>query len=193
MNNRKRSGLILMFCLFSLLTMGQKCKTSQKMARKAAKHLTEEKIIRATKLQPIFSKFSQAAGASLIQSDKGYYLRLQLVRELGRRIHIMADNPLVFLLTNENQVALYPDRDHPGKFNLPATTEINRPFYKVTEEQLQQLATSPIQYVKVYFTSDKVSEDKRGIDDLGIFFDYEILNDNFQSNLLEAATCMLRQ
>lgn len=192
MNNPKR-GLLLLFCLFSLVAMGQKCKTSSKMARKAAKHLTEEKIIKATKLKPIFSKFSQAAGATLIQSDKGFYLRLQLVRELGRRIHIMADNPLVFQLTNEARVTLYPDRDHPGKFNLPATTEINRPFYRVTEEQLTQLATSPIQYVKVYFTSDKVAEDKRGKDDLGTFFDYEILNDNFQSNLMEAAICMLQQ
>ncbi|WP_430966485.1 hypothetical protein [Spongiimicrobium sp. 2-473A-2-J] len=192
MNNPKR-GLLLLFCLFSLYATGQKCKTSSKMARKAAKHLTEEKIIKATKLQPIFSKFSQAAGATLIQSDKGFYLRLQLVRELGRRIHIMSDNPLVFQLTNEARVTLYPDRDHPGKFNLPATTEINRPFYRVTEEQLKELATSPIQYVKVYFTSDKVAEDKRGKDDLGIFFDYEILNDNFQSNLLEAAICMLQK
>lgn len=184
--------LVVLLCMVSTLAMGQKCKESSKMARKAAKHLKEEKILKASKLQPLFSKFSQAASANLVKSDKGYYLRFHLIRELGRRIHIMADNPLVFQLRDNSVLTLYPDTDHPGKFNLPATTEINRPFYRLSEAQLKQLASSPIQHIKVYFTSDKVSEEKRSVDDLGSFFDYEILNENLQANLLEPASCMLK-
>ena len=187
-----RLTLVLLLCMTTAVCAGQKCKESSKMARKAAKHLKEEKILKASKQKPLFSKFSQAASANLVKSDKGYYLRLQLVRELGRRIHIMADNPLVFQLRDNNVLTLYPDTDHPGKFNLPATTEINRPFYRLSEEQLKQLAASPIQYVKVYFTSDKVSDEKRSVDDLGSFFDYEIQNENLQANLLEPASCMLK-
>ncbi|MEX0288460.1 MAG: hypothetical protein AB3N14_05070 [Flavobacteriaceae bacterium] len=190
--NRLQLKVALALCLVSAVCVGQKCKESSKMARKAAKYLKEEKIIKASKVQPLFSKFSQAASANLVKSDKGYYLRLQLVRELGRRIHIMQDNPLVFQLRDKSLITLYPDKDQPGKFNLPATTEINRPFYKVSEEQLQQLATNHIQYIKVYFTSDKVSEEKSSRDELGTFFDYEILNENFQANLLEPASCMLK-
>ena len=184
--------MTLLLCLFSLVCLGQKCKESSKMARKAAKYLKEEKVLKASKVQPLFSKFSQAASANFVKSEKGYYLRLQLVRELGRRIHIMEGNPLVFQLRDNSLITLYPDKDQPGKFNLPATTEINRPFYRVSEEQLKQLATNPIQYLKVYFTSEKVSEEKSSTDDLGTFFDYEILNENFQANLLEPAACMLK-
>lgn len=184
--------LSLLLCLFALICSGQKCKESSKMARKAAKYLKDEKVVKASKMVQLFSKFSQAASANLVQTDKGYYLRLQLIRELGRRIHIMADNPLVFQLRSGEMITLYPDKDQPGKFNLPATTEINRPFYKVTEPDLKLLTTSPIQHLKVYFTSDKVPEEKKSTDELGVFFDYEILSENLQENLIEPAMCMLK-
>ncbi|NER11937.1 hypothetical protein GWK08_00660 [Leptobacterium flavescens] len=190
--NRLKITFLLCFSLVSFICPAQNCKSNKKMERKAKKHLVEDEIIKATKLRQLFSKFSQAASTNLVKTDKGYYLRLQLVRELGRRIDIMKDNPLVLQFKNGEIITLYPDRDLPGKFTLPATTEFNRPFYIVSTEQLEQFAKHPISQVKIYFTSEKVPEDKRGVDDLGTFFDYEILSERYQNNLVEAANCMLQ-
>lgn len=182
----------LMFSLFSMACIGQNCKYSKKMIKKAKKHLIEEKVVKATKPKAMFKKFSQAAGFNFVKSDKGYYLSLTLVREFGKRVDIMDDNPLVVQFKNDSIIILYPNRSTPGKFTLPVTTEINRPFYKVNPGQLELFGSQLIHYVKVYFTSDKVSEDKRGVDDLGIFFDYEILNEHYQSNCIEPANCILQ-
>jgi len=182
----------LVFFLFSMACIGQNCKYSKKMLKKAKKHLVEEKIIKATKPKAMFKKFSQAAGFNFVKSDVGYYLSLMLVREFGRRIDIMDNNPLVVQFKNDSIVILYPNRSTPGKFTLPVTTEINKPFYKVNLAQLELFASQPIFHVKVYFTSDIVPEGKRGVDDLGTFFDYEILNDRYQSNCIESANCILQ-
>jgi hypothetical protein len=184
--------IVLLFCLVSMVCMGQKCKNSKKVSRKAKKHLVEETIIEATKYRRLFSKFSQAAATGLVKSNEGYYLSLLLVREFGRRIDIMDDNPLVIQFKNDSIVTLYPDKSILGKFTLPVTTEINRPFYRVDRKQLELFAAQSIFHVKIYFTSDKVSENKQGVDDLGTFFDFEILNEHYQSNLIDAANCMLR-
>lgn len=184
--------IVLLFCLVSLTCMGQKCKYSKKMVRKASKHLVNEKVLKATKFRYLFSKFSNAAGTSIIKSNKGNYLALVLTREFGRRIDIMKDNPVIIQFQNNEVIKLYPDRSTPGKFTLPVTTEINRGYYKLDTDQLKVLAAQSIVHVKVYFTSDKVSEEKSGKDDLGTFFDYEILSDRYQSNLIDGANCMLQ-
>ncbi len=186
-----RFFLVIVFAL-SIGSSGfaQKCKNSDKRVRKANKHFGEQKIVEATKLKPLFSKFSQAASANFARSEEGYYLSLVLVRELGRRIDIMKDNPLIVRFENDSVVTLYPDRTLLGKFTLPVTTEINRPYYEVSPEQLQLFVSHPVAYVKVYFSSDKVSEEKMGQDDLGTFFDYEILNDRLQASLMEPAKCI---
>ncbi|MEM7381637.1 MAG: hypothetical protein AAF361_10635 [Bacteroidota bacterium] len=186
-----RNAIFLMVLMLSASAgLAQKCKYSSKSIRKANKHFTEEKIIQGTKLKPMFSKFSQAASGYFVKSEENYYLALILVRELGRRIDILKDNPMVIQLANDEILTLYPDRDLPGKFTLPVTTEINRPFYKVSSEELELLASNPIAHVKIYFSSDKVSEEKLGRDDLGTFFDYEILSERLQANLQEPAQCI---
>ena len=181
--------------LFLMLTitvsMGQKCKYSSKQTRRANKHFKNEKIIEATKLKPLFSKFSQAASANFAKSAENYYLSLVLVRELGRRIDVMEDNPLVVRFQNGETIILYPDRTLLGKFTIPVTTEINKPFYSVNAQQLQLFSEQPIAYVKVYFSSDKVAESKLGRDDMGTFFDYEILNKKLQASLMEPAKCIM--
>ncbi len=184
--------MVLLFCLVSMTCMSQKCKNSKKMHRRAQKHFVEEKIEKATKPKPMFSKFSQAGSSTFVRSTNNYYLGFVLAREFGRRIDIMDDNPLVIQFKNDSIITLYPNRSVLGKFSLPVTIEVNRPFYKVSRKQLELFALQPILHVKVYFTSDKVSEEKRGVDDLGTFFDYEILNKNFQSNCINTANCILQ-
>ena len=180
--------LILFVCISGI---GQKCKNSSKGMRKANKHFTEEKIIKATKPKTLFSKFSQAASANFVKSSENYYLSLVLVREMGRRINILIDNPLVIQFENDHIETLYPDRTLLGKFTLPVTTEINRPFYKVSKKQLELFTQYPIAHVKVYFSSDKtIGEDKFGTDDSGTFFDYGIRNENLRSSLMEPAKCI---
>lgn len=186
--------ITLVFILFFFVSgVGQKCKNSSKGMRRANKHFIEEKIIEATKPKPLFSKFSQAASANFVKSAENYYLSLVLVRELGRRIDIMKDNPLIIQFGNDRIETFYPDRTLLGKFTLPVTTEINRPFYKVSHEQLELFIEHPIAHIKVYFSSDKVGEDKFGTDDLGTFFDYEILNKKLQASLMEPAKCIMKQ
>ncbi|UJH68551.1 hypothetical protein [Allomuricauda sp. SCSIO 65647] len=138
----------------------------------------------------MFSKFSQAASANFVRSEERYYLSLVLVRELGRRIDVLKDNPLIVKFQDDEIITLYPDRTLLGKFTIPVTTEINRPYYEVSAEQLQRFASQPVAYVKVYFSSDKVSEEKMGRDELGTFFDYEIRNKNLQASLMEPAKCI---
>ncbi len=186
--------ITLLFILFVFASgIGQKCKNSSKGMRRANKHFTEEKIIEATKPKPLFSKFSQAASANFVRSAENYYLSLVLVRELGRRIDIMKDNPLIIQFENGTIETLHPDRTLLGKFTLPVTTEINKPFYKVNQEQLKLFAQHPISYIKVYFSSNKVGEEKFGTDDLGTFFDYEILSKKLQASLMEPAQCIMKQ
>ena len=184
--------VLLFFFLASMFCSAQKCKYSKKMVKKAGKHLVDDTVLKATKFRYLFSKFSNAAGTSLIKSESGYYLALVLSREFGRRIDIMDDNPVIIQLTNDELIKLYPDRSTPGKFTLPITTEINRAYYKLNEDQIKQLSIQPVMHIKVYFTSDKVSEEKSGEDDLGTFFDYEILSDRYQTNLIEPAKCILK-
>ncbi len=188
----KQTTVALLMCA-CLSGIGQKCKNSSKGMRKANKHFTEEKIIKATKPKALFSKFSQAASANFVKSSEHYYLSLILVREMGRRIDILKDNPLVIQFENDQIETLYPDRTLMGKFTLPVTTEINKPYYKVSNEQLELFAQHPIAYVKVYFSSDKtIGEDKFGTDDLGTFFDYGIRNENLRSSLMEPAKCIMK-
>jgi len=184
--------IIVLFCLVSMICTGQKCKNSKRTFKRAKKHLIEDEIIKATKFRVLFSKFSKAATVNFVKSDKGYYLSLMFGREFGARVDIMDDNPLVVQFINDSIMTIYPDRSTPGKFTLPVTMEVNKPFYKVDHKQLELFASQPIHYVKIYFTSDKVSEKNRGLDDSGTFFDFEILNERFQSNLLDAANCMLQ-
>ena len=185
---------ITFFCCLLLMSfsIAQKCKSSNKMVRQAKKHLSEDKIIKATKFQRLFSKFSQAGNFNFVKSDKGYYLRIRLIRELRRRIDIMKNNPLVLQFEDNSFMTLYPNMDFPGKFTLPVTTEINNMFYTVSEEQLEILSKQSVSYVKIYFTSDKVPDDQKGVDDLGDFFDYEIKSKRYQINLQEPAKCMLQ-
>lgn len=186
--------ITLVFMLFIFVSgIGQKCKNSSKGVRRANKHFTEEKIIEATKPKPLFSKFSQAASANFVKSSENYYLSLVLVRELGRRIDIMKDDPLIIHFENGSVETLYPDRTLLGKFTLPVTTEINKPFYKVSHEQLKLFAQYPIDFIKVYFSSDKVDEEKFGKDNLGTFFDYEIRNERLRASLMEPANCIKKQ
>ncbi|TXN38288.1 hypothetical protein FVB32_08335 [Flagellimonas hymeniacidonis] len=185
--------IILLALCVCATSFGQKCKYSEKRVRKANKHFEDKKIVKATKLKPLFSKFSQAASANFVKSDDDYYLSLVLVRELGRRIDILKDNPLIIRFQDDSIITLYPDRTLLGKFTLPVTTEINRPYYEVSAEQMQLLASQPVVYIKVYFSSDKVSEEKMGSDDTGIFFDYEILNKNLQASLMEPAECIVQE
>ena len=190
--NSVKLKIVLLFCLASIACMGQNCKNSKKATKKAKKHLVDEEVIKATKPRLMFSKFSKGAFANFAKSDQGSYLALVFGREFGKRMDIMTDNPLVIQFKNDSIIKLYPDRPSIGKFTLPVTTEVNKPFYKVSDDQLELFASQPIRYVKIYFTSDKVPENNRGIDDLGTFFDFEILNERYQSNLIEAANCMLQ-
>ena len=192
MKQHLRFSIILALCLCTI-SFGQKCKYSEKRVRKANKHFEDEKIIKATKLKPLFSKFSQAASANFAKSEEHYYLSLVLVRELGRRIDILKDNPLIVRFQDDSIITLYPDKTLLGKFTLPVTTEINRPYYGASPEQMQLFASQPVAYVKVYFSSDKVSEEKMGQDELGTFFDYEILNKNLQASLMEPAACIIQE
>ncbi len=185
--------LFLLLFLISMTCMSQNCKYPKKMSKKAKKHLVEENILKATQFRTLFSKFSHAAATNLVKSDKGYYLSLIFNRDMGRRVDILDTNPLVFQFKNDSVLILYPDRSNFGKFTIPVTLEVNKPFYKISPTQLEQLATQDIIHVKIYFTSDKVREEKLGTDDLGTFFDYEILNERYQSNLIEAANCILQE
>ncbi|WP_299553080.1 hypothetical protein [Seonamhaeicola sp.] len=180
----------LLALLFCITCFGQKCKYSEKRVRKANKHFEKEKMIKATKQKPLFSKFSQAASVNFVRSEEHYYLSLVLVRELGRRINILKENPLVVRFQNDSIITLFPDKTLMGKFTLPATTEINKPYYEISPEQLQLFISQPVVHLKVYFDSDKVPEDKMGKDKLGTFFDYEILNKRLQSSLMEPANCI---
>ncbi len=190
--NTSRFKFVVLFFLFSVVCIGQKCKYSKKVLKRAKKHISKE-VIKSTKPRAMFSKFSQAASTSFIRSNNEYYLGLVLVREFGARVDIMDNNPLVFQFKNDSIIVLYPDKSTPGKFTLPVTTEINKPYYKINREQLDLFASQPIVHVKVYFTSDKVADSKRGVDDLGTFFDFEILNDRYQSNCIESANCILQE
>lgn len=188
--NFRTLSTVLLAAFFCASSLGQKCKNSEKRVRKANKHFEDVKIVKATKLKPLFSKFSQAASANFARSDEQYYLSLVLVRELGRRIDILKDNPLIIRFENGSVSTLYPDKTLLGKFTLPVTTEINRPYYEVNEEQLQLFASSPVDYIKVYFSSDKVSDEKMGRDDQGTFFDYEIRNEKLRASLMDPAKCI---
>jgi len=184
--------LVLIFCLVASIAIAQDCKYSKKIVKKAKKHLVDDEVEKATKFRYLFSKFSQAAGTSIVKSDKAHYLNLVLSREMGRRIDINKDDPLVIQFKDNQVLTLYPDRDTPGKFTLPVTTEVSRAYYILSKEQLEIFAAQSISHLKVYFTSEKVSEGKYGEDDLGKFFDYEVLKERYQTNLIEAANCMLQ-
>jgi len=185
--------LLVLTFLVSMTCMSQNCKNSKKMSKKAKKHLVEENILKATPMRSLFSKFSHGAATNLVKSDKGYYLSLLFNRDMGRRVDILDTDPIVFQFKNDSVIIVYPDRSHFGKFTVPVTLEVNKPFYKISAKQLEQLATQAIIHVKIYFTSDKVPEEKRGKDDIGTFFDYEILSERYQSSLIEAANCILQE
>ena len=182
--------LLVVFCFATMLCTGQKCKNFKKGVKRAKKHFVDKEIEGATKQRTLFSKFSQAVATYLVKSDESKYLAIVFVRELGRRIDLLDKDPIVLQFENGELLTLYAEKSSIGKFTLPVTTEINHQFYTITDEQLKQLASQPINHVKIYFTSDKVSDEKRSINDLGSFFDYEILNDRYKSNLIEAATCI---
>jgi len=190
--NTLKLKLILLFCLITITCIGQDCKNSKKMSKKAKKHLVDEEIIKATNFKVLFKKLTQVAIINFVKSNEGYYLSMQLSREYGRRIDIMKENPLIVQFKNDSIITLYPNKSILGKFSIPVTVEFNKPFYKVSPEQLELFASQPIGYVKIYFTSEKVSENKRGIDNIGTFFDYEILNERYQANLIDLANCILQ-
>ncbi len=184
--------LIVLFCTFCMFSYGQNCKNFKKGVKRAKKHFPDKEILSATKQRHLFSKFSQAASTYLVKSENSKYLALILVRELGRRIDLLDTNPIILQFENDEVLTLYPEKSSLGKFTLPATTEINRQFYTITDAQLEQLSSQQINQVKIYFTSEKVSEEKRSVDDLGMFFDYEILNERYKANLMEPALCILQ-
>ncbi len=184
--------IILLCCLFSMASFGQNCKNFKKGVRKAKKHFSDKEIISATKPRRLFSKFSQAVSTHLVKSENTKYLAIIFVREFGRRIDLLGKNPITLQFENSKLITLYPEKPSFGKFTLPATTELNRQFYTITNEQLQLLSSNSIVHIKIYFTSDLVSESKYEVDDLGKFFDYEILSERYQSNLINAANCMLQ-
>ncbi len=188
------SVLTLLLFLSSGICNAQKCKYPNKMRKLAQKHFKgEEDISKATKFKPIFKKFSKAGTGFFVQSDKAYYLGFVLVRELGTRIDLNDDNPLQLQFVNGSILTIYPDKSVPGKFTLPVMTEYNRAYYKLDESQLNQLASNSIKHIKVYYTLQKeTSDDDRTVDDLGMFMDFEVLKENYQSNLNEIASCILK-
>ncbi|TMM56639.1 hypothetical protein FEE95_09040 [Maribacter algarum] len=185
--------LTLLLFLSSGICNAQKCKYPNKMRKIAQKHFKEAEITRATKFKPIFKKFSKAGTGFFVQSDKGYYLGFVLVRELGVRIDLNDDNPIQLQFVNDSILTLYPDKSIPGKFTLPVMTEYNKAYYKVDENQINLLASNSIKHIKIYYTLQKETSDyDRTVDDLGMFIDFEVLKENYQSNLIEIASCILK-
>lgn len=188
---RLKLSILVFFCSISMLCAGQKCKNFKKGVKRAKKHFVDKEIINATKQRRLFSKFSQAVTTYIVKSEKTKYLAILFVREMGRRIDLLENDPIIFQFENGGLLTLYPEKSSLGKFTLPVTTEINHQFYVLSDDHLKQLSSQQINHVKIYFTSDKVSEEKYSVDDLGSFFDYEILNERYKGNLMEPSTCML--
>ena len=189
----KKYGLliIVIFCVISTMSYGQNCKNFKKGIKRAEKHLGDKEYISATKQRRMFSKFSQAVTTYFVKSEANTYLAILFVREMGRRIDLLDKDPIILQFENGELLTLYPEKSSLGKFTLPVTTEINHQFYVVSNDQLKQIASQQIDHVRIYFTSDKVAEQKYSVDDLGAFFDYEILNERYKANLMEPANCML--
>ncbi|WP_422082702.1 hypothetical protein [Ulvibacterium sp.] len=186
--------IVLVVLFFPFICSGQDCDFSRKRAKKAKKHFTDQKVLKATVQRNLFGKFSHGATTNFVRTDKNnYYLSLVFIREFGKRIDIMDKDPVVMQFEDNSILTLYPDKTKLGKFTLPVTTETIDPYYTIREEQLKLISAQPIKHVKIYFTSDKVDEDKRGMDDLGTFFEYEILSTRYQSSLIEAANCILQE
>lgn len=184
--------LILVFvCLLSMPSYAQKCKYNKKTKRIASKFFDHAIVEKSTKFQTLFSKFSTAAASNFVKTDQGYYLGLILNRELGARIDLMKDNPLMLQFENDKVVFLYPYKSVVGKFSLPVMNEHNKTYYTVTHEDLNLISSQPIRHIKIYFTIQKgIPKNNTARDDKGHFLNYEILKKSFQENCMNAAKCI---
>ncbi len=192
MNFLSRFMIMLAVVLVGTGTVyGQKCKYSKKEIKKVGKDLEGETILNVTEPRVIFSKFSQGATAMFIKSDKGYYFGMFFVREMGAKMEILPDNPIVFKFDDDTILKLDPGQDYARRHKLPLTTFNIKPFYTITEEQIKLFADRKIKNVKIYFTSEKVKDEKSEKDELGTYFEFEVQSDRYQANCQAGARCIL--
>ncbi|MDN5204523.1 hypothetical protein QQ008_24235 [Fulvivirgaceae bacterium BMA10] len=156
------------------------------------KQLENEEIIKITKPKTLFDKFYKTAATHFVKTSNGYLMGLHLRRSHSAKFEILDDNPLIIQFENGKILMLYPRSFTEGRFIGLSLTYFIVPFYKITEEDLEVLVSNKIENIRIYFTSDKVSPSNRIEDDLGTYFQYDILSEKYKSNCMIPANCIVQ-
>lgn len=188
-----KPALLLLICITTIKGASQDCKYPKKMIKHAQKRLESEKIVSATNFEVTFKDFNKVGSTHFVKSEKAYYLGLTLVRDFSRKVEVMVDNPLVFILKNDSIVTLYPDKSIADRGNMsitsPMGTKFLKSYYEVSPEQLQLFIAVPIKEVKLYVTLKKKS--KEGESSIEIF-EFEIKKEKWRTNFMTNASCILQ-
>ena len=190
--------ILIRFLLVGILMLvvssapAQKCKFSKKEIKRVTKELEGEIILNVTEPRVLFSKFSQGATAMFVKSREHYFFNMFFVREFGAKMEILPENPLFVRFDDNSEIRLDPFQGFERRHKLPLATFNIKPYYPVTEEQIQTFAFKKIVHVKIYFSSEKVGEGKFEEDELGAYFQFDVKSERYQSNCQVAASCILQ-
>ncbi|MDN5201351.1 hypothetical protein QQ008_08260 [Fulvivirgaceae bacterium BMA10] len=185
------SAIVLSFVV-GAMCFGQECKFV-KNKKKLQKYFQAINIEKMTKPKVLFDKWNKVASSSFIKTDQGFLWSIFLMRGYSARFEIFENNPIIVQFENGSIVKLYPNSFTEGKFPVLALTTFTiNPLYKIDKDQIDMFSSNRIKNIRVYFTSEKVLSENRSEDDLGTYFEYEILSERYQSNCITPANCILQ-
>ena len=187
----KRNILLLLCLIFSTVAYSQcKIKTKGSLIKAFEKKVPIDIDI-LIKPKILFDKYTTVATNTFVKTTDGnYYLIIPYTRAYSARFEANQDTPIIFYLENSDQLTLKPSQEIDGKMIL--TKYMIFLYYNITRAQIEKLATSNIVSLRIYFIAEHEEIANTYKDDLGRYFEYEILSEKYRTNLLEAANCILQ-
>ncbi len=182
--------LIIVFLVSSTVIYGQcKIKTKGSIVKLIERRVPID-VEKLTKPKVLFDKYFTVATCSFVKSTSGdHYLVIPFSRAHSARFNISENTPLKCYLEEGVTVSLDPPELIEGKMVI-TTLQIFL-YYKVSEFQIDELAKNHIVNMRIYFMSEKDISNTFE-DDLGRYFEFEILSENNKAHLLDAANCILQ-
>jgi hypothetical protein len=186
-----RKILLLAVCILSATFSYGQCKYKTKGGLvKLYEKNTSLDIEAITMPKMLFDKYFVAAGNTFIKTVSGeYYYMVPFTRSYSAKFEIDETTPLVFFLDNGEQLKLFPPQNVEGKSIVTKFTIYL--YYKISKEQVEILATKNIEYLRIYVLSEKEMENTFQ-DELGTYFEFQIMSDKYKDNVFDGANCILQ-
>lgn len=180
--------------LFNTNILAQcKFKTKIPNDKYAVTETCNKSIDAATKMKPLFSKFSNAASSCMAKSGQNFYFCFFMTRTYASRFELLRDNSIDLYFMNGEKLSLFPCGDFAGKYMGLSLTYTIGCYYNIDREQLSKIAKNQIQRIAIHYSGVKELSDSQSEKDGRMFVEFEIFNSKFQDNLSEAANCILNK